>query len=193
MAGISLILLSVLAGYGMSFLIGYKTAESHSGLVFLMMGIGVDDMFVLCNAIDQTPLHLPPDRRVKLAMRHAGPSMTITSLTNAVAFFSGSTSSILAVNSFCFFCGITVTLMYVSMMTIFLPIVYWDSIRVARRRGELCGLCCCREDSILFCRGRLLSEPQKKFSAVGKYKSDLDAPKQSGSKVSQGRVIKPSR
>ena len=64
-----------------------------SGVIpILILGIGVDDMFVICNAIDQQPFNLPAEERVKKAMSHAGPSITITSITDGIAFFIGSTS-----------------------------------------------------------------------------------------------------
>ena len=48
----------------------------------------------------------------------------------------------------------------------FLCVVYWDASRVAKKRKECCGLCFCKENSFLFCRGKLLSGPQKKFSGI---------------------------
>ena len=123
------------------------------------MGVGIDDMFVLCNALDQTPVHVPPELRLKQALRQAGPSITITSLTNALAFFSGVFSVVPALASFSFFCAVSVLLLYFSVLTIYLPLVYWDTLRVSKRYGDCFGLFFCKEDTIICCKGKLLSKP----------------------------------
>ena len=48
------VMLSYTASTGMGFLLGYKTSGINNLLPFLLIGIGVDDMFVLSSAIDQT-------------------------------------------------------------------------------------------------------------------------------------------
>lgn len=50
--GLSCVLLSILAGYGISFYAGYKFSDMHGVLPFLILGLGVDDMFVIVNTID---------------------------------------------------------------------------------------------------------------------------------------------
>mmetsp|Transcript_37046 Transcript_37046/g.48687 ORF Transcript_37046/g.48687 Transcript_37046/m.48687 type:complete len:150 (+) Transcript_37046:187-636(+) len=147
------------AGFGFCYIIGLKKSEIHDTLPILLLGIGVDDMFVLCNAMDQTSLKKKPEIRLREAMRHAGPSITITSVTNALAFLSGSLTTIPAIHSFCIFCTISVTTLYLIMLTIFVPVYFWDTKRVANRRRECCGLCFCAEDSIFCCMGRCLSPP----------------------------------
>jgi len=59
-----------------------------------MLGIGVDDMFVICNALDQSSLKKKPTDRLVECMKHAGPSITITSITDTLAFLSGTGSKI---------------------------------------------------------------------------------------------------
>ena len=56
--GISCIGISTAAGYGMAFVAGFKFSDMHGVLPFLILGLGVDDMFVIVNSIDQTPNHL---------------------------------------------------------------------------------------------------------------------------------------
>lgn len=45
--------LAYASGFGLAFLLGGEEAGVHSLMPFLLIGIGVDDMFVICNAIDQ--------------------------------------------------------------------------------------------------------------------------------------------
>ena len=156
LAGLVSIAVALFTGSGLAFMLGWKEDVMHNLLPLLMLGIGIDDIFVICNAIDQTQLDLPADVRLKQAMRHAGPSITITSLTNAVAFLTGLSNSTILIKSFCVHSSITIIMLYLSVFTIFLPIAYWDTYRVSKKWGECFGLCFCKEDSILCCRGRLL-------------------------------------
>ena len=137
---------------------GYLGTDFSETIPFLMLGIGIDDMFVICNALDQTALTLPPNERIKQAMLKAGPSITMTSLTNGLAFLAGYGSTILSIRSFCVHCSISICILYLSVLCIFLPCLYWDTIRISKHWKELCGLCFCKDDSILFCRGTFLSE-----------------------------------
>lgn len=127
LAGVFCVLLSATCGEAICYMTDWKGTEFTQVLPILMLGIGVDDMFVVCNAIDQTSFDLSAEERVKRGMRHAGPSITITSLTDAIAFFIGSNSSLLAISSMCTMAGVMVILLYTSVLTIFLPFVVWDT------------------------------------------------------------------
>jgi predicted RND superfamily exporter protein len=99
-------------------------------------------------------------------MKHAGPSITITSLTNALAFYFGSTTSLIALRSFCIFACASIVFLYLACLTIFLCVVIWDTQRVKKKKGECCRLCMCNEDSVICCYGFFLSEKQKKYSGL---------------------------
>ena len=150
----------------------------HNILPFMLLGIGVDDMFVIVNTIDQVPDHLKPEKRFILGMTHAGPSITITSLTNALAFFFGGFTSLKALNSFCFFSCVQVMCLYISVLTIFSSAMVWDLKRMHNRKKDCCNCCCgcckCEEDFVCCCRGRLLSGKQAKFSGLEREYKDTN-------------------
>ena len=75
-----------------------------------------------------------------------------------MAFVTGLSNSTLMVKSFCVFASISIMTLYLSVFTIFLPVLYWDTYRISKKRKECFGLCFCKEDSILFCKGKLLSK-----------------------------------
>ena len=68
LTGVMCVLIACASGYGICYLYNWKSSELIQVLPVLMLGIGVDDMFVICNAIDQTPMHLPPSERIKRGM-----------------------------------------------------------------------------------------------------------------------------
>lgn len=133
---------------------------------FLLIGIGVDDMFVLCNAIDQTNLKDDSQKRIKEALGHAGPAITITSLTNCLAFAFGGTTSLQALSSFCIFAAVCILMLYFLVMTMFLSVVVWDTNRVARKGKECCGACACEETSIFCCGSKFTSPKQRAYCEV---------------------------
>ena len=56
MVGLSCILVGAISGYGLAFAAGFRFSRMHTIIPFMLMGIGVDDMYVIVNTIDQTPI-----------------------------------------------------------------------------------------------------------------------------------------
>ena len=164
--GIGCVIISLLAGYGLAAFLGFYMSRMHNVLPFLMLGLGVDDMFVIVNSIDQTPIHLSANERFRIGFTHAGPSITITSVTDGLAFFLGSLSTMPALGSFCISCGICVATLYIAFLTIYSPWFYEDFKRMHRLQGDCCGICCCKDDSILCCRGYFLTKRLREFSKL---------------------------
>ena len=50
--GIFCVLISIVVGYAISFWCGLKITNFHNILPFMIIGIGVDNMFVIVNTID---------------------------------------------------------------------------------------------------------------------------------------------
>lgn len=158
-AGITLLCvgLSFGASNGLAYLVGGKSAGIHNLLPFLLIGIGVDDMFVISSNIDQTSPRLSVEERMMQGMKHAGSSITITSFTNAIAFFLGCTSSLEALSSFCFFAGLGILMLYLTSISVFSAFMVWDIRRQMSKKGDCCGACMCSEDTIICCKGSCLT------------------------------------
>lgn len=69
-AGITLLCVGLSYGSssGLGYLLGGKTAGIHNLLPFLLIGIGVDDMFVISSNIDQTDPRLPVEKRMMIGL-----------------------------------------------------------------------------------------------------------------------------
>ncbi|XP_012280511.1 protein dispatched [Orussus abietinus] len=89
--------------------------------IVVAVGIGADDAFIFCKVWEcgkQQKLnsgglvHL-----VQETMKHAVPSMFVTSLTTAVAFFASIVSNVTAINCFSLFSGMTVIANFFLMIT----------------------------------------------------------------------------
>ena len=75
--------------------IGYFWTPMHPALPLLCLGIGIDDMFVIMQSVsnikkDPTLCHLSTEEKIALALKHAGVSVTVTSVTDVFAFAAGS-------------------------------------------------------------------------------------------------------
>ena len=142
-------------------------AGVHNLLPFLLIGIGVDDMFVISAAVDQTDTKKTAEERLTDGLKHAGPSITITSFTNIIAFWMGATTSLEALSSFCLFAGVGVLMLYLSSLSIYSSFLYWDVKRQLKQKGDCCGACCCKETTFLCCFGKCLTDKQKRYPFRG--------------------------
>lgn len=72
-------------------------------------GIGVDDMFLLMSCWSSTlgTRDLSVPQRIRETFRAAGIGITITSLTDSLAFAIGASSVFISVRNFCLYSGLT--------------------------------------------------------------------------------------
>lgn len=68
---------------------------------FLDSGVGADDMFQLMTEWRQTNIRDTIAERMSHTLRSAAVSITITSMTNLLAFLIGATSPFISVKIFC--------------------------------------------------------------------------------------------
>jgi predicted RND superfamily exporter protein len=138
--GILTVGFSIVFSFGFSSLCGYKYTPVHSVLPFVLLGIGVDDCFVSFNSFSRTPTTDSMRDRAAVGMSHAGVSILVTSVTDFLAFIIGSTTSLPALSSFCFFAAFGVLGLLILQVTFFYAVVVLDARRVESNRLDCC--CC---------------------------------------------------
>ncbi len=87
--------LSIPFGYGLTALFGVPFGPINAILPCLMLGLGVDDMFVIAQAYDNLEheeKQLSLEKRAGMTLRHAGSAISVTSFTDFAAFLIGGTS-----------------------------------------------------------------------------------------------------
>ena len=82
--------------------------------------------------------------RIGLAMKHAGVAITITSVTDLLAFGIGATSVLPALGSFCTYASIGIFSIYLNMASFFLAWLVIDQRRIDDRRDAI--FCCWKKD-----------------------------------------------
>lgn len=81
-----------MAGCGICSFLGIPYGPIQSALPFLLMGLGVDDIFVIMSCyrkLQTTAAEKPLEERIGLMLMNAGASITITSITDMMAFIVG--------------------------------------------------------------------------------------------------------
>merc|ERR1719334_1692877 len=94
---------------------------------FLLVGIGLDDMFLMLRAYELTSSSLTLSERMRETMQHGGVSILFTSITDLVAFGVGAASPFGSVSAFCWYCGVGVFMDFVYQITFFLGFMVYDS------------------------------------------------------------------
>ena len=131
--------MSTLSAYGMAWLIGIKFNNVVQVLVLILLGIGVDDTFVIMDSWwDSVVTNM--DERMIQAVRHAGPAITVTSVTDFIAFLAGSATVLPALRDFCYYAALGIFFDFAYQCTFFVAIAYFDSKRQQSGRADC--LCC---------------------------------------------------
>lgn len=93
--GLLSIVMAFISAIGICSVMGVSYGPVHTSLPFLMMGLGVDDIFVLMACWRQIEIkydrHAIPEK-MALMLQHAGASITVTSFTDVVAFAIGAST-----------------------------------------------------------------------------------------------------
>ncbi|CAK9032965.1 Patched domain-containing protein 3 (RND-type protein RNDEu-3) [Durusdinium trenchii] len=145
-------------------LMGYfqvPNGNLNNNLYFLLLGLGVDDAFVLTSEYlthkrnSQAELSVP--ELIARTARTGGISVLITSATDALAFLVGATTVLPALSWFCTYAGVSIVLCYTFQLTVFLPCLALNAKRTQASRLDCCccfkvkereledpqGCCCC--------------------------------------------------
>ncbi|TNN81440.1 Patched domain-containing protein 3 [Liparis tanakae] len=109
--------LAVLSGFGALLLLDQPFVMTVASCPFMILGIGLDDMFIMISCWQRTRvLDSVPDRLAD-AYRDAAVSISITTLTDALALFLGYGSPFGSVRSFCLYSGVSICFCYLYSVT----------------------------------------------------------------------------
>ncbi|XP_025110029.1 patched domain-containing protein 3-like [Pomacea canaliculata] len=144
MAGIMCIGLAILFAYGLATALDVMYSPIQTIMPFMLLGVGVDDMFIVLEVwknLSPEENNLPVPQKIATTLKHAGVSITVTSLTDAVAFGVGASTVIPALSSFCIFAVLGILGLFILVATFFSACLTLDEKR--RRAGlDACIVCC---------------------------------------------------
>lgn len=163
-------------------------ATSTQVLPFLVLGLGVDDMFVIADAFfeleGKAKQHTPIKSLIASTLRKVGPSITLTSITNSSGFFLAAIIPIPAMRVFALQVGIAIVFNYFALLFGLPSYLVLDTLRV---RAKLLDFFCCIPT-------RCLTSSRTEFSSLETLndideKTDLSCSTLDGSVRSKPRQI----
>ena len=96
-AGVFAVALGILSGFGLGMWCRVPFVSFMGVLPFLVLGIGIDDMFILVDELDRQPRDMSVTEKIKAVMWHSGATVTMTTMTDLVAFAVSTSSSFPAI------------------------------------------------------------------------------------------------
>ncbi|KAI4297881.1 hypothetical protein L6164_037740 [Bauhinia variegata] len=130
LSGVMLVMLSVLGSVGIFSAIGVKSTLIIMEVIpFLVLAVGVDNMCILVHAMKRQSIVLPIEERISNALAEVGPSITLASLSEILAFAVGSFISMPACRVFSMFAALAVLLDFLLQVTAFVALMTLDFMR----------------------------------------------------------------
>ncbi|XP_056013209.1 patched domain-containing protein 3-like [Ostrea edulis] len=157
--------------------IGVKFTSIVGVMPFLVVGIGIDDMFILMSGMADAPSLSTASikDRMKYMLKKSGVAITITSITDLLAFTIGATSVFVGIRNFCIYTGVAVFFCYLNQLFFLCPAICLNERRTQQKRHFLC---CFRTKSKefsnswghkFFCTGSIPNKREEVESGLEKY------------------------
>lgn len=135
LSGVVLVMLSVLGSVGFFSAVGVKSTLIIMEVIpFLVLAVGVDNMCILVHAVKRQSIELPIEERISNALHEVGPSITLASLSEILAFAVGSFIPMPACRVFSMFAALAVLLDFLLQVTAFVALIAFDCRRAEDNR-----------------------------------------------------------
>eukprot|EP00744_Colponema_vietnamica_P003701 GILI01005628.1.p1 GENE.GILI01005628.1~~GILI01005628.1.p1 ORF type:complete len:950 (-),score=322.34 GILI01005628.1:302-3151(-) len=130
LAGIVIVIMSLFIAAGVVFMCNVELSLIISEVVpFLVLAIGVDNMFIIAKAVDRADYHNVEDK-VARGLAEVGGSITAAAFSEFLAFLVGASTAIPALTSFCLVASFAVLADYILQITVFVACLSLDLKRV---------------------------------------------------------------
>ncbi|XP_053403811.1 patched domain-containing protein 3-like [Mercenaria mercenaria] len=131
MAGILAAGLAIPSSFGLCAAAGVDFVSIVGAAPFLVIGIGIDDMFILLAGLYEARRKPTLEEKISDTLRTSGVGITITTVTDLIAFMAGAGTNIIAVRSFCTYAGLAVLFCYINNVTFFAACMVINEKRIA--------------------------------------------------------------
>lgn len=154
------VVLATIAAFGLAAALGIEYNDNVNLAVFVILGVGIDDAFVIVGALDdiatdtseaeesastvvntvataRTNATERVAERVGRALGSCGSTILLSSLTNTIAFALGARSPLPALQGFCSYAAIGMCCDFLLQITFFVATVALDERRLESRRSVI--------------------------------------------------------
>ncbi|XP_022947380.1 Niemann-Pick C1 protein-like [Cucurbita moschata] len=137
LSGVLLVVLSVLGSVGFFSALGVKSTLIIMEVIpFLVLAVGVDNMCILVHAVKRQPFELTLEERISNALVEVGPSITLASLSEILAFAVGTFVPMPACRVFSMFAALAVFLDFILQLSAFVALIVFDIRRAENHRVD---------------------------------------------------------
>eukprot|EP01084_Bolivina_argentea_P008427 15780_1 len=148
-SAVLVLICSLIMGFGISMFLGTQFNAICALVPYILLGVGVDDMIILVDTFDATPMEDDKTnsyKRLCKSLSLSGVSISLTSFCSSMAFFVGSATDIPSISSFCVFAGWCFLANYMLQFLIFVPLMVYDDRRM-QKKNNFCCPCICKYDT----------------------------------------------
>ncbi|XP_058448637.1 protein patched homolog 1-like [Malaya genurostris] len=139
-AGLLGVGMALVIAFGIYSASGRTFISSHSAVPYVVIGLGIDDMFVMITGLRKVQKGFPtatPPQQIALMLQNTGVAISVTSLTNIAAFGTGIISPFPAMRMFCLLGAISVLMTYGLVISYFVATLTLDERRLSARRNGI--------------------------------------------------------
>lgn len=138
LSGIFLVLVSILFSVVFFMAIHVKVTLIIAEVIpFLVLAVGIDNVFLIVHSFDRTDEKLPIDERVAQALESTGPNILLTGVTEILAFSAGGFVSMPAVSSFSLYAAFAIFCDFFLQTTCFVAFLTLDAYRSQSGRYDI--------------------------------------------------------
>lgn len=132
------IILSIILSLGLCCAAGISFSPISLEVVpFLLLGVGVNDIFVVTDAFSRLKDVEDTTERMALTYKKVGTSAILTAATNSIAFFVAAATTMPAVRWFCIEAGVGILSNWFMLLCFYSPILIFDARRVQQNRLDV--------------------------------------------------------
>jgi Niemann-Pick C1 protein len=133
LGAIFIVICSVAISFGICSAIGVKVTPIITEVIpFLVLAIGIDNVFIILNTFNSHPPNMSIEDRLAQTLSAVGLSVTLAALSEAFAFFLGALTKMPAVTAFAYYAGVAIFADYALQITMLCAFIVLD----ARRRQD---------------------------------------------------------
>ncbi|KAG0221774.1 sterol-sensing domain of SREBP cleavage-activation-domain-containing protein [Mortierella sp. GBAus27b] len=140
MSGIFIVLASISTSVGIFSFLGYKITLIIAEVIpFLVLAVGVDNIFILCHEFERRKMNHPEESIEECAGRalgRMGPSILLSALSETIAFALGAMVTMPAVSVFAMYAAMAVWVDFLLQVTAFVSCIALDAQRQEEDRVD---------------------------------------------------------
>ena len=139
--GMISVLMGIVIALGIIFALGYPYMPHFAILPFIMIGLGIDDMFVIVESwynLDESEKKKNSiEENIALTLKESGVAITVTSITDICAFSIGCVTILPGLKAFCLTCAIGIAAVYLLQVSWFVAWLRIDQKRIDSQRNGI--------------------------------------------------------